>query len=287
MSQSRAVGPYWRHWRDRFAQAGMDTPALDARLLAGHVLGLDASGLALAEHETLSHAMQTRLDGLGQRRLAGEPIARILGCKEFYGREFALNGATLVPRPDTEVLVDAGIGRLKQIANPRFLELGVGSGCVAVTLLAQCPTANGVGTDISPDALAMSGANAQTHDVASRLELRQGAWFSPLMRGERFDLIVSNPPYIAHAEIAGLAVDVREFDPAAALDGGPDGLDAYRSIAKDGARWLTGEGQILVEIGFDQAAAVRAIFEAHGFVPIDDWRDLGGHERVLGFVPAR
>jgi release factor glutamine methyltransferase len=223
----------------------------------------------------------TRFESFATRRLAGEPVMRILGEREFYGRPFHLGAATLVPRPETEALVDIGIELLANQKAPRLLDLGTGTGCIAISLLAELPHANAVAIDLSADAVDVARANAVLHGVADRLALRRGSWFEPLEPSERFDLIVSNPPYIESAEIGRLDIEVRVHDPLLALDGGPDGLAAYRSIAQSAARFLVPAGALLFEIGWQQAEPVSDLLAAHGFGDIVVRRDLAGHERVV------
>lgn len=278
------MGAAWRRWRDLFAKTGIETAGLDARLLAQHVLGLDGTGLALAETREMTAAQSQTLADLAERRLRGEPMARILGGREFFGRLFALNDHTLVPRPETELAVETGLVCLADKAAPKFLELGVGSGCIAVSLLAENQRAEGVASDVSDEALAMARANARAHAVAERLDLLKGSWFSPLGDEARFDLIISNPPYIAQDVIRDLAIEVRDHDPVAALDGGADGLDAYRAIAAGSAGHLLEGGALVLEIGFDQARAVTDMFVRAGFAPVACHRDLGGQDRVLHFT---
>lgn len=227
------------------------------------------------------------LDGLerlavyAKRRLDGEPVVRILGGKEFWGLEMVLSADTLVPRPETEMLVRAGVERMAGITDPRILDLGTGSGCIAIALLTEIAGARALGVDLSDGALATARVNADRHGVGERIDLRRGSWFEPLRVGEAFELVVSNPPYIAHDEIAGLAREVREHDPLLALDGGPDGLGPYRIIADELAVWLRPGGYGLVEIGASQAAQVVEIFEAAGFWQIGVEKDLAGLDRMV------
>lgn len=206
---------------------------------------------------------------------------RILGEKEFYGRPFALGPATLVPRPETEALVDIGLEVLAGHKAPRLLDLGTGTGCVAISLLAELPVATGVAIDLSADALAVARRNAERHEVATRLQFRRGSWFEPVERAERFDLVVSNPPYIETVEIGRLDVEVRSHDPLLALDGGPDGLAAYRAIMQSAPGHLVPGGILAVEIGWRQAEAVSDLMAEAGLGDITVRRDLAGHDRVV------
>ncbi|WMT89272.1 peptide chain release factor N(5)-glutamine methyltransferase [Pelagibacterium sp. H642] len=279
-SMSQTIGQTWRTLRDRLAAADLPTPALDARLLVRHVLGLDETGLIASETDPFPPDKADPLAALFARRLEGEPVARIRGVQEFYGLDFGLNAATLIPRPETEMLVDFGIDALKDRSNPRILDLGTGTGCIVLSLLANIPGATGVGVDISPEAIGQARANAQALDLGERFETREGSWFAPL-GGESFDLIVSNPPYIESAVIETLEPGVRRFDPPAALDGGPDGLAPYRVIARSAGDYLRPGGALALEIGYDQGHMVKALLQQAGFSSPLVARDLAGHDRMV------
>lgn len=268
-------------WRDRFRARGLGTPELDARLIAEHALGLDRLELVNRERQPIGDLAKQRLDQLGARRLAGEPVARILGEKEFWGLTFQLNSATLVPRPETEALIELGIAELSDREAPRLLDLGTGSGCIPIALLTELPAAEAVAVDLDPHAIAAAAINARHHKVAERLSLREGSWFAPLTRGELFDLVLSNPPYIESAEIGMLTREVRDHDPLLALDGGPDGLDAYREIVRDAPTVLLPGGMLAFEIGWKQARPVMQLLERRGFSEIAISRDLAGHDRLI------
>lgn len=301
---------------------GFATAALDAKRLTGHALGLGTLELAMRENEPVDGEAAGRVAELLQRRMTGESVARIIGEREFYGLAFTLNGATLEPRPETELLVDMALGALP--AGGRLLDLGTGTGCIPIAVLANQPDATAMAVDISGEALVAAQTNSERHGVSERLALRQGDWFGALQdpppsipphKGEggegagsvkpappsprwgrteggvgpralapvpnRFDLIVSNPPYITSAVVETLAPEVRDFDPRLALDGGPDGLAPYRIIAAESANWLKPNGRVLVEIGHDQGAAVSALFIEAGFDDVDLHRDLNGLDRVV------
>jgi release factor glutamine methyltransferase len=276
-----SIGAAWRAVRDRFRAQGMDTPELDARLLAQAAFGLDAMGLVRREREPATPEQLVGLDRFALRRLAGEPISRIVGEQEFWGLKFALSEATLVPRPETEQLVEEALARLAGLRAPRIVDLGTGSGAIIVSILEALPRAHGLATDISEAALATARQNAERHGVAGRLDFRQGHWWQAVPHTELFDLIVSNPPYIATAAIADLAPEVRVFDPKAALDGGWDGLEAYRAIASQAARRLVPKGHMLLEIGYNQAEAVSRVFRRAGFGRVEILKDLAGLDRVV------
>ncbi len=214
-----------------------------------------------------------------RRRLTGQSVARIIGEREFYGLAFTLNAATLEPRPDTELLVDMAIAALPP--GGRMLDLGTGTGCIPIAVLANRPDATAVAVDLSAEALAAARINAGRHGVAGRLALIEGNWLEPLEGEAGFHLIVSNPPYIASSVIPGLSAEVREFDPALALDGGPDGLAPYRIIAAQAPRHLVSPGRLLLEIGYDQGEAVTAILAGAGWQQIAVHKDLAGLDRVV------
>lgn len=276
----------WRGWRDVLGRLGFETAALDAKLLTGHALGLDALALATREQEPVSDEQAANVAELLQRRMTGESVARILGEKEFYGLPFWLNAATLEPRPETELLVDLAIAALPQ--GGRLLDLGTGTGCIPIAVLANRADAGGIATDIALDAMTMARENAERNGVQGRLEFALGNWFEALDLaypgrdgGEGFDLITSNPPYIASDVVETLDPEVRAFDPRLALDGGPDGLGPYRIIAAGAARHLKPGGQVLVEIGYDQGKSVSALFAEHGLTEILVHKDLNGLDRVI------
>lgn len=259
---------------------GFASAALDAKLLTGHGLGLSALDMAVREGEPVAVEAAERIAGLMQRRMTGESVARIIGEREFYGLAFALNAATLEPRPETELLVDMALETLAR--GGRLLDLGTGTGCIPIAVLANRPDVTAIATDLSAQALSAAQQNAERHGVLQRLALQQGSWFEALARPEPiFDLIVSNPPYINSDVIETLAEDVKSFDPRLALDGGPDGVAPYRVIAAQAAGWLRPGGQVLVEIGHDQGQVVAALLQAAGFGQVTVHKDLNGLDRVV------
>jgi len=267
--------------RDLFRRAGIDTPELDARLLAELAFGLDRLELVNRERDVAAPEALARLQGFATRRLRGEPVVRIIGEREFWGLPFTLNAATLVPRPETEMLVRRGLELLEGRIHKRVLDLGTGTGCVPIAILAESPSATAVGVDLSSEAIIAAQANAERHGVARRFDARPGSWFDPLQVGELFDLITSNPPYIERAAIDGLAPEVKDHDPLLALDGGADGLEAYRQIVGEAIHWLKPGGLLAVEIGSTQAAAVREMFVKAGFDEVSVEKDLAGLDRVV------
>ena len=267
--------------RDLFRRAELDSPELEARLLAEVAFGMDRLELVNRERENAMPQALASLHELAERRLRGEPLDRILGEKEFWGLRFKLNAATLAPRPETEMLVGRALAELLPIKRPRLLDLGTGTGCIPIALLSECADARAVATELSGEAIAAAQLNAVRHGVADRLDIRRGSWFDPLEPGERFDLITSNPPYIGTAVIATLAPEVRLHDPRLALDGGPDGLGAYRAIANEAGFFLKPAGLLLLEIGSSQASAVTAILSSAGFAEISVEPDLAGLDRMV------
>jgi release factor glutamine methyltransferase len=264
---------------------GLETPELDARLLVGHALGLDHGGLITHARCLLASDQAQAVAALAARRLAREPLARIVGHKEFWGLPLTVNAASLVPRPETETVVEAVVGAIEP-PNPRewhIADLGTGSGALLLALLAELRGACGIGTDISPAALACASANAVRLGLSGRARFAACDYGSAL-RGP-FDVLVSNPPYIARCDIAGLPPEVRDHDPRPALDGGPDGLDGYRAIAGDARRLLAPEGILVVELGLGQVATVTALFAAAGLAPAALKHDLAGVPRALTLRP--
>ena len=249
-----------------FRAGSIDSAELDARLLVGAVLGLDLTGVIAAANRLLTSEESTRLEDFARRRLDGEPVARILGQKEFWGLPLKLSAATLVPRPDTETVVELALEMLRAAPGPghrlRIADIGTGSGAILLALLSELPDACGVGTDISEAALRAASANAAHLRLADRAGFVACDYAAAL--SDRFDLIVSNPPYIRSAEIAGLAAEVRGHDPRVALDGGADGLDAYRALIPQAAGLLAPQGALVVEAGHDQSAAIQELMAAAG-----------------------
>jgi release factor glutamine methyltransferase len=281
-AQTMTVGQARRIWAAKFRAAGLDSPELDARLLIGHVLSLDHAGLVAASARELTFDEQSAIAVLARRRLDREPIARIVGSKEFWGLELAVGAATLVPRPETETVVEAALAAVDR-GGPRsrplrIADLCTGSGAILLALLTELPNALGIGTDINIDALAMA------HQNARRLGQTRAAFVAcdvaAALRGP-FDIIACNPPYVASPEIATLPPEVRLFDPRNALDGGSDGLDFYRAIAAAAPALLAANGALVVELGAGQAESAKALFAAAGLAPSPPQPDLSGVPRVL------
>jgi release factor glutamine methyltransferase len=262
----------------RLREAGVDEPRRDARLLLADAMGVKHPAL-LDPAVPLSEFAHSRFDRTVSRRAAREPVARIRGAREFWGLKFALAPDTLDPRPDTESLVEAALAAFPDSAPQRILDLGTGSGCILCALLHEWPEARGVGIDISAAAVETARANADRLGLGDRARFVVGDWNDAL--GERYDLVVSNPPYIRSADIAALAPEVSAFDPRRALDGGVDGLDAYRAITPLLPRLLTRDGVAAFELGLSQAEEVERLIAAARLDLVEVRPDLSGIPRAL------
>lgn len=261
--------------RALLAKAGVAGAERDALRLLAHAAGWDVGRLSIELGQPITSDIAARFDHAIAQRAAGRPVAKITGWRDFWAGRFRVTDDVLDPRPDTETLIEAALQHPFQ----RVLDLGTGSGCIVVSLLAERPTATGVGCDISPAALDVARANAADHGLGARVSFVQSDWFSAIEG--RFDLVVSNPPYIALDEMADLAIEVRAHDPFCALSDGGDGLGAYRSIAAGIGRVLRPNGMILVEIGPSQAAAVAQLFQNAGLIEVAVLPDLDGRDRVV------
>lgn len=265
---------------DRLRAAGVDTPELDARILIQSALGLDRSGLLTKAADPVSTAEAARAETLIKRREAREPVGRILGSRGFWTLDLAVSPATLEPRPDTEAVVEAVLAAVAdRSARLRVFDLGTGTGCLVLALLAELPAATGLGIDISAEAVATARANAADNGLADRADFRTGNW--GLGVTERFDIVVSNPPYIPTADIGGLSPEVRQYDPRAALDGGGDGLDAYRAIARQLPMLLAPGGIAALEVGVGQAEDVSTLLEDAGLRLTGVVQDFAGIDRCV------
>jgi release factor glutamine methyltransferase len=251
----------------------------DAMVIMAEVMGVNRAWITANPMRILTESQDAQIDMLGAQRALGRPIAYLLNRREFYGRDFALDSSVLIPRPETETLVEAALARMA----PRdtFVDLGTGSGAIAVTLACQRPESRGVATDVSAAALRVARANAERHFCADRNEFMAGSWFAPL-GDRRFDVVVSNPPYVCAGDPHLARGDLR-FEPSEALtDGSPDGLASVRAIAAGAAAHLNPRGWVLLEHGYDQAEAVRGILDAAGFTQVFSIPDLAGIPRVAG-----
>jgi release factor glutamine methyltransferase len=269
------------------AAAGIDNVRFEARLLLSHASGLRTEEMIARGRDPAPPAIEQSLRALTARRVRREPMAYILGEREFWGLPFKVTPAVLVPRPDSETVIEAALALMPDRARAwRILDLGLGSGCLLLTLLKEFPQAHGVGLEASPDALAVAQANAESLGVADRASLRLGDWRQPGwvdLLGGPFDLAVSNPPYVEAAAIDGLMPEVARHEPRLALDGGADGLAAYRTLAAAGPRLVAPGGYFLVEGGEGQATEIARLFAVAGLTPGTPFKDLAGIDRV---VPA-
>lgn len=268
---------------DRLAAAGVEEPRRDARLLVCRLLGGGPELLLGRPERALSAAEAARIEAAVARRAAREPVSRILGEREFWSLPFALNAATLDPRADSETLVEAVLAAWPDGRAPlRLLDLGTGTGCLLLALLSEWPNAQGCGIDVSAEAVTQASANAERLGLAGRVRFLRHSWNDGLAAlGPPWDVIVSNPPYITSGELAALAPEVAGFDPAAALDGGADGLDAYRALIPAAAAVLSPGGLLALEIGQGQAAVVEDLLLAARLTPLRRVCDLAGIERCL------
>ena len=262
------------------ARSGL--PVLEARMLAGCVLEKNSAWLIAHADEAMSAKCEEAFAAIAGRRVKGEPMAYIVGEREFYGLELHVTSAVLIPRPETELLVELALARIPENAAARVLDLGTGSGAIAVALAKERPQARLTAVDVDYAALGVARANAKRHGVSVRFFC--GDWFGALP-GERFDLVVSNPPYVAAADPHLALGDVR-FEPRRALDGGADGLDCIRTIVSKARAHLRSGAWLLFEHGYDQAEACRALLEAGGYREVQSWADLAGIPRVSGGISA-
>lgn len=259
----------------RLAGAGVPDAARDARRLLAFAMGLAPDRMPLHQSDALTPEAAARFEAALTARAARQPVSQITGTRLFWGRAFRVTPDVLDPRPETEILIEAALAA----RFTRVLDLGTGSGAILLTLLAERPEATGMATDLSAAALAVADENARTLGLSARVEFRRSDWFAEV--AGRFDLIVSNPPYIAASEMAALAPEVLEWEPHMALSPGGDGLSAYRAIAANAAAHLTPEGRVMVEIGPTQAAAVTALFATAGLGRTQTLPDLDGRDRVV------
>lgn len=288
LDAARTIAAARKALTDMFREAGIDSPDTDARLLIAEALDIGRTELMVNGDRAVTPEQVKAIDALAQRRLAREPVARILGRKEFWSLPLDVSEAVLVPRPETETIIEAALdfivrGGLR-METLRILDIGTGSGALMLALLHELEQAHGTATDLSATALAVARANAERLDLASRCTFVE-CNIADGVPGP-FDLIVSNPPYIVQAEIAALDPEVRDYDPKLALDGGGDGLDAYRAIARDAPRLLAPGGRLIVELGAGQGPAVSALFVDAGLKVTGVRDDLAGIPRALSATKA-
>jgi release factor glutamine methyltransferase len=288
LAAARTMAAVRRELAEKFRQAGIDSAETDARLLMTHALRIDRAELIANGERALSADEIKAIDALAERRLKHEPAARIFGRKEFWSLSLQIGPAVLVPRPETETVVEAALDAIVadalQMEKLRILDIGTGSGALLLALLSELPNAVGIGTDISMATLDVARANAERNDLAGRCTFVACDIAAGL--AGLFNLIVSNPPYVVRGDIASLAPEVRDYDPALALDGGADGLDAYRAIAAQAHRLLAPGGRLIVELGAGQEAAVRALFTKAGLTVAAARDDLAGIPRALSATIA-
>jgi release factor glutamine methyltransferase len=281
--EGATLGALLRETRAALEGAGIANAAHDARILVEELTGTNRADSIASPELQIEPAKREAVADAIQRRIAGEPVHRILGHREFYGLDLALSPATLEPRPDTEVLVDRVVPHLRAIVRAqgecRILDLGTGTGAIGLALLAQISEATAVGVDIDPRAVETARLNAARNGLSERFQAVVSDWFSDVIG--KFHAIVSNPPYIDTQEMASLPREVRLFDPEKALHGGPDGLEAYRAIAIGASARLEPRGVVAVEIGYRQCDSVTGIFESAGFELTETARDLAGRDRVV------
>jgi len=263
-------------------KSGCETPRLDAELLLAHARGCPRIQLYVQFQQVVSDAQRGVMRDLVKRRAGAEPVAYLIGHREFFSLDFEVTHDTLIPRPDTETLVLELVTGARRQSEPRILDLGTGSGCIAISTAVNVPQARVTAVDLSRAALDVARRNTHRHKVESRVELVQGDLFASLPTGTRFDWIASNPPYIPHAELATLSADVRLHEPTLALDGGPDGLDVIRRLVAEAPGWLNPGGTLLVEFTPEQASTLVALVEgAGGWHGVRVLKDLAGRARVL------
>jgi release factor glutamine methyltransferase len=279
---SETVGAALRRGAARLAETGIDSPAREARLLVAHVLGLPPGALPDPDRAIDGPAF----DAVLARRAAREPMALIIGRQGFWTLDFAVSQATLIPRPDSETLIEAALAAFPVRGAVRsILDLGTGTGCLLLAALSEFPLAWGLGVDLAEDAVRLAAANARANGLAARAGFLAGRWAAAI--SGRFDLILANPPYIESGSIPTLMPEVARFEPSRALDGGADGLDAYRVLLPAMSALLTRDGVAVLEIGSAQADEVTALARAAGFAAPVLRRDLGGHARAVVLHAAR
>ncbi len=258
----------------------VDEPRREASSLLAFALGKNRTFLLTHDDYELSADEESAFQALLQRRAEREPFQYITGKQEFYGLDVMVAPGVLIPRPETEMIVENAIGILNGLENPRFCEVGIGSGCISVSILFNVAKTSAIGLDVSERALEISEINAETHKVSARLELKKSDVFAALS-GEKFDLIVSNPPYIPRADIAGLQVEVRDFEPLNALTDDGDGLSIIEKIVRAAPQYLNDGGFLLLEIGFGQAEAVENLFAARVWQAVEILPDFQGIPRTV------
>lgn len=278
---SHTLVTLWTDVRRRLEASGVASPVFDARLLVEEGAGVSRLDILTDPRRPLSDAQVAAVDALARRREMREPVAYILGRKQFWTLELSVSSDVLIPRPETELLVEAALSAIAPEAPARVLDLGVGSGAIVLAILSERPLATGLGVDASAAAVDMASRNAQSLGLGGRVKFRKGDWWEAVDVAETFDVIVSNPPYVRRADLAGLAPEVTRFEPRLALDGGDDGLDAYRRICSGLPAHLRAGGVFALEVGHDQADAVSGLARAEGLDVDRPLLDLSGVPRVV------
>ena len=263
-----------------FEKDGVPDPRLDTELILAHVLRLKRMDLYLQFERSLSEAELDLLRPLVRRRASREPLQHILGSVDFFGLELMSTHQALIPRPETEILVQLAIQSTPSSKDFLFLDIGTGTGAIVLAMLKACPHARAVAIDISLEALKLAESNAKKAGLQDRVEFRHGNLFEPIASGEIFDLMISNPPYIPSAELPHLQPEVR-YDPPQSLDGGPDGLQIIRKLISNSKNFLKKDGKLLLELGHDQAASVCALLEKECWTHIQIHKDLQSHPRII------
>jgi release factor glutamine methyltransferase len=287
MNEGWTVSRVVRWAADDFRARGIESPRLEAELLLAHVLDVDRMRIIVEPERALADDELARYRGLILRRRKGEPVAYLRGYKEFYGRVFRVDGRVLVPRPDTELLVETALARTEERSmGRRYLDLCTGSGCVAITLARERTSCKVFAVDASRDALAVARDNGVRLGAAFQVAWLWGDLFEPLASfdGLKFDLVTANPPYIPEGDLASLPLDIRGFEPKLALTGGTDGLEVVSRIVEGAPRFLRSGGVLAVELGMGQAARVTEFFGEAGFLGVRVDKDYGGHDRVVSGV---
>ena len=269
-----------RHAEAQLSETGNPLARRDAEIMLANLLDVRPSSLPLVDETPSADTTKTFSEWVARRQL-GEPVAYITGVQEFWSLEFAVDENTLIPRPDTETLVEVTLNCSKQMNAPKIVDLGTGSGCVLISLLSEMPLATGLGLDISEGALKRAEQNAIANGVKKQTRFLKSDWFASVSRAEKFDLIVSNPPYIETGVIPDLMADVKDYEPVSALDGGADGFDCYQAIAAQAFERLNRNGFLAVEVGIGQAQVVASLFRDAGLTFVAIEKDLTGVERVV------
>jgi len=262
-------------------EAGIKSPQADVEWLASEIFQYRRSELALYAHKIPTSEQVNRMLKNINRRLDREPLQHILGIGDFYGYEFRVSSAVLIPRPETETLAELALGFLQSLSSQTVLDLGTGSGCIAITLAKRCPGVKVIASDVSESALKLAKLNAETFDAVKQVEFREADGLAALVKGEQVNLIVSNPPYIPSGEISGLQPEVRYYDPHLALDGGEDGLHFYKLLAAQGQSRLKPGGKLMAEFGNGQELAIEGLFTQAAWPKVEFSKDLTGQPRIV------